>query len=173
MAARAPWRDSLTLDRSTADLVDVYRNSGRIVSCAVQFLHFGKRSRFAGPIRTIATYEDNALVKQLAGEAGGGHVLVVDGGGSLRTALVGDKIAALAAASGWTGLVLFGAVRDASALRTIDIGIKALGTNPWTSGKTGSGSIDLPVNLGGTTFAPGAWVYSDEDGLLVADGELP
>jgi regulator of ribonuclease activity A len=163
----------LTVHRATADLVDVYRNSGRIVSCEVQFLQFGKRAQFAGPIRTIATREDNALIKQLAGEAGNGHVLVVDGGGSLRTALVGDKIAALAAASGWAGLVLFGAIRDAAALRTIDIGIKALGTNPWTSAKAGTGSIDIPLVIGGATFTPGAWLYSDEDGILVADRELP
>jgi regulator of ribonuclease activity A len=162
----------LTRARATADLVDAYRNSGRIVSCEVQFLHFGKRMQFAGPIRTVATREDNALIKQLAGEPGGGHVLVVDGGGSLRTALVGDKIAGAAAANGWSGLVLFGAIRDATALLTLDIGIKALGTNPWTSAKAGTGSIDIPVVIGGTTFTPGAWLYSDEDGLLVADGEL-
>jgi regulator of ribonuclease activity A len=162
----------LTRERATADLVDAYRDSGRIVSCAVQFRQFGKRTHFAGPIRTIATREDNALIKQLAGEPGNGNVLVVDGGGSLRTALVGDKIAGLAAANGWAGLVLFGAIRDANALRTIDIGIKALGTNPWTSAKAGLGSIDIPVTIGDTTFAPGAWLYSDEDGILVADGEL-
>jgi regulator of ribonuclease activity A len=163
----------VTGQRATADLVDLYRNSGRIVSCEVQFTHFGKRTCFAGPIRTIETHEDNALVKTLAGEPGNGNVLVVDGSGSLRTALVGDKIAALAAANGWAGLVLFGAVRDAVALRTIDIGIKALGTNPWTSAKAGTGSIDVPVTIGGTTFNPGAWLYCDEDGILVADGELP
>jgi regulator of ribonuclease activity A len=162
----------LTRDRATADLVDAYRDSGRIASCAVQFLYFGKRTHFAGPIRTIATHEDNALIKQLVGEPASGHVLVVDGGGSLRTALVGDKIAGLAAANGWAGLVLYGAIRDASALRTIDIGIKALGTNPWTSAKAGLGTIDVPLTIGGTTFTPGAWLYSDEDGILVADSEL-
>jgi regulator of ribonuclease activity A len=162
----------LTPERATADIVDAYRDSGRIISCEVQFRQFGKRAQFAGPIRTIATHEDNALVKKLAGEPGNGNVLVVDGRGSLRTALVGDKIAGSAAANGWAGLVLFGAVRDAAALRTIDIGIKALGTNPWTSGKAGTGSIDIPVTIGGTTFRPGAWLYSDEDGILVADSEL-
>jgi regulator of ribonuclease activity A len=163
----------LTVHQATADLVDAYRGSGRIVSCAVQFAQFGKRTRFAGPIRTITTLEDNALVKALTGEPGNGSVLVVDGGGSLRTALVGDKIAGAAAANGWAGLVLFGAVRDTAVLREIDIGIKALGTNPWTSAKAGTGSIDIPVTIGGTTFSPGAWLYSDEDGILVADAELP
>jgi len=159
-------------DRATADIVDAFRDSGRIASCEVQFLQFGKRTQFAGPIRTIETREDNALIKQLVGESGNGHVLVVDGGGSLRTALVGDKIAGLAAANGWAGLVLFGAIRDAAALRAIDIGIKALGTNPWTSAKNGAGSIDIPLHIGGAVFKPGGWVYSDEDGLLVADAPL-
>ncbi len=162
----------MKLDRATADLVDAYRDSGRIVSCGVQFAHFGKRTRFAGAIRTIETHEDNALVKKLAGEPGRGGVLVIDGAGSLRTALVGDKIAGLAAANGWAGLVIFGAIRDAAALRDIDIGIKALGSNPWTSAKAGLGAVDIPVRFGGTTFTPGAWLYSDEDGILVADGEL-
>jgi regulator of ribonuclease activity A len=166
-------RRILTSYRATADLVDAYRDSGRIVSCEVQFAQFGKRTRFAGPIRTIATREDNALIKRLAGEPGKGCVLVVDGGGSLRTALVGDKIAGLAADNGWAGLVLFGAIRDATALRTIDIGIKALGTNPWTSAKAGTGSVDVPIIIGTVRFTPGAWVYSDEDGILVADAELP
>jgi regulator of ribonuclease activity A len=162
----------LSRDRLTADLVDAYRDSGRIVSCAVQFRQYGKRLRFAGPIRTLATCEDNALVKRIAGEPGDGRVLVVDGASSLRTALVGDKIAAAAATNGWAGLVLFGAVRDTVALQAIDIGIKALGSNPWTSAKAGIGSIDVPLFAGGVTFTPGTWLYSDEDGLLLADTEL-
>jgi regulator of ribonuclease activity A len=163
---------SFAHDRATADIVDTYRDSGRIVRCEIQFVQFGGRTRFAGPVRTVATLEDNALVKRLAGEPGHGCVLVVDGGGSLRTALVGDKIAGAAAVNGWAGLVLFGAVRDTAVLRTIPIGIKALGSNPWTSAKAGTGSVDVPVTIGGTAFHPGAWLYSDEDGILVADSEL-
>ena len=163
---------SLARERATADIVDAYRDGGRIVRCEIQFAQFGGRARFAGPIRTIVTHEDNALVKRLAGEPGNGSVLVVDGGGSLRTALVGDKIAGSAAANGWVGLVLYGAVRDTVVLRTIAIGIKALGSNPWTSAKAGTGLVDVPITIGGTTFHPGAWLYSDEDGIVIADGEL-
>jgi regulator of ribonuclease activity A len=158
---------------ATADIVDAHRDSGGIVSCELQFRQFGKRTSFAGPIRTLATREDNALLRELVSEAGNGAVLVVDGTGSLRTALVGDKIAGIAAANGWAGLVLNGAVRDRAMLRTIDIGIKALGSNPWTSAKAGTGSVDVPLEFGGATFAPGAWLYSDEDGIIVARCELP
>ncbi len=158
---------------ATADIVDAYREGGGIVSCELQFRQFGKRTSFGGPIRTLATLEDNALLKQLVSGPGNGAVLVVDGAGSLRTALVGDKIAGIAAANGWAGLVLNGAVRDTVMLATIDIGIKALGSNPWTSAKAGTGSVDMPLRFGGATFAPGAWLYSDDDGIIIATAELP
>lgn len=159
-------------EKPTADLVDAYRASGRLQSCESQFRRYGGRASFSGPIRTIQTFEDNAIVKRVLGEPGPGNVLVIDGGGSLRTALVGDAIAGLAVANGWAGIVVFGAVRDVAALRELSIGIKALGSNPWTSGKTGSGSVDGPVSFGGATFRPGAWLYGDDDGLLVAEGQL-
>jgi regulator of ribonuclease activity A len=153
-------------------LVDRYRPSGRIQSCETAFLQFGGRTHFSGAIRTIRTFEDNAIVKRVLGEPGNGNVLVIDGGASLRTALVGDVIAGLAVANGWAGLIVNGAVRDVAALRALPLGIKALGSNPWTSGKTGSGSIDAAVSFGNVTFAPGAWLYSDEDGVIVAESEL-
>jgi regulator of ribonuclease activity A len=159
-------------ERFTADLVDLYRATGRISSCETVFRNFGGCTRFSGAIRTIATFEDNAIVKRVLGEPGNGNVLVIDGRGSLRTALVGDVIAGLAAANGWAGLVVHGAVRDVAALRELPIGIKALGSNPWTSGKTGSGTIDGAVAFGSVVFEPGAWLYSDEDGVLVAQGKL-
>jgi regulator of ribonuclease activity A len=158
--------------KTTADLVDRYRDSGRIQSCDIQFRQLGGRTSFSGAIRTIKTWEDNALVRRVLSEPGGGQVLVVDGGGSLRTALVGDKIAALAVSNGWAGLVLFGAVRDVAALKQMELGIKALGSNPWTSSKHGFGSIDVPLRFGNATFVPKQWVYSDEDGLLVAVDQL-
>jgi regulator of ribonuclease activity A len=99
-------------------------------------------------------------------------VLVVDGGASLRVALVGDMIAALAVAHGWAGLVIYGAVRDSIALAKLEIGIKALGTNPLKSAKQGLGEIDVPVTFGGATLAPGSMLYSDDDGLLVSAGAL-
>ena len=169
---RAQQRAVVSSERSTADLVDRHRPSGRLQSCETVFRAFGGRSHFSGAIRTIRTLEDNAIVKRVLSEPGNGNVLVVDGAGSLRTALVGDVIAGLAAANGWAGLVVFGAVRDVAALRELPIGIKALGSNPWTSGKTGSGSIDGAVTFGNATFEPGAWLYSDEDGIVVSESKL-
>jgi regulator of ribonuclease activity A len=127
---------------------------------------------FHGPVRTITTLEDNALIKQVLAEPGKGAVLVVDGGGSLRTALLGDLIAASAAASGWAGVIIFGAVRDTAALAGIELGIKALGTNPRKSAKRATGKVDVPVTFGGATFAPGSWVYCDDDGVVVSAGQL-
>ena len=151
--------------RATADLVDELGDDTR--SCDTQFRQFGGRAMFAGPISTVRCFQDNALLKSLLSEPGNGGVLVVDGGGSLHTALVGDVIAELARSNGWAGLVVNGAVRDAAALRGIDIGIKALGTNPRKSTKTGAGERDVEVALGGVTFVPGEIAYSDGDGIVV------
>jgi regulator of ribonuclease activity A len=115
----------------------------------------------------VRCYEDNALLKSVLSTRGDGGVLVIDGAGSLHTALVGDVIAELARDNGWVGLVVHGAVRDTAALRSIDIGIKALGTNPRTSAKTGAGERDVVVNLGGVPFVPGKLAYSDDDGIVV------
>ena len=111
--------------------------------------------------------EDNALLKSVLSTPGEGGVLVIDGGGSLHTALVGDVIAELARSNGWIGLVVHGAVRDASTLRGIELGIKALGTNPRKSSKTGTGDRDVTVSFGGVTFVPGDIAYSDDDGIVV------
>ncbi len=155
---------------ATADLVDAHE--AILQSCAVPFRRYGGRARFRGPVRTLRTFEDNARLKQIVSNPGEGAVLVVDGGGSLRAALVGDVIAGLALANGWAGLVLWGAVRDTLALASLDLGIVALGSNPWKSGKTGAGVADGPVSFGGATFRPGDWVYADEDGLVVSPKAL-
>lgn len=151
--------------RPTADLVDDIGPEVR--SCDLQFRQFGGRSEFAGPISTVRCFQDNALLKSVLSNPGDGGVLVIDGGGSLHTALVGDLIAELARANGWAGLIVNGAVRDSAALRGIDIGIKALGTNPRKSTKTGAGERDVDVTLGGVTFVPGQLAYSDDDGVVV------
>ncbi|OBK47131.1 ribonuclease E activity regulator RraA [Mycobacterium sp. 1081908.1] len=151
--------------RPTADLVDAIGPDVR--SCDLQFRQFGGRSEFAGPISTVRCFEDNALLKSVLSGPGNGGVLVIDGSGSLHTALVGDVIAELARSNGWAGLVINGAVRDAAALRGIDIGIKALGTNPRKSTKTGAGERGVEISLGGVTFAPGEIAYSDDDGIVV------
>lgn len=151
--------------RPTADLVDDIGPDVR--SCDSQFRQFGGRTTFAGPISTVRCFEDNALLKSVLSESGEGGVLVIDGAGSLHCALVGDVIAELARSNGWSGLVVYGAVRDASALRDIDLGVKALGTNPRKSTKTGSGERDIPVEFGGVRFVPGDMAYSDDDGIVV------
>jgi regulator of ribonuclease activity A len=155
---------------TTADLVDAH--SDVVKSCEAQFRQYGGRVRFYGPIRTVKSTEDNALLKQTLSTAGDSAVLVVDGGGSLRSALVGDLMAGLGLKNGWAGLVIWGAVRDTVALGGVDIGIKALGSNPWRSSKNGAGQVDVPVSFGGVEFRPGHWLYSDEDGILVSSRRL-
>jgi regulator of ribonuclease activity A len=150
---------------ATADLVDDIGPDVR--SCDTQFRQFGGRAMFAGPVRTVQCFEDNALLKSVLSEPGDGAVLVVDGGASLRCALVGDVIAGLAEKNGWAGIIVNGAVRDSTALRSLDIGIKALGTNPRKSTKTGAGQRDIEVEFGGITFVPGEIAYSDDDGIVV------
>jgi regulator of ribonuclease activity A len=153
--------------RPTADLVDDIGEGVR--SCDTQFRQFGGRTEFAGPISTVRCFQDNALLKSVLSEPGDGRVLVIDGGGSLHAALVGDVIAELARTSGWAGLIVNGAVRDAATLRTLQIGIKALGTNPRKSSKTGAGERDVIITLGGVEFRPGEIAFSDDDGIVVAD----
>lgn len=154
--------------RPTADLVDDIGPEVR--SCDVQFRQFGGRTQFAGPISTVRCLQDNALLKSVLSAPGDGGVLVVDGEASLHTALVGDVIAELARSNGWAGLVVHGAVRDAAALRELDLGIKALGTNPRKSSKTGAGERNVTVSFGGVTFVPGDIAFSDDDGLVVTEG---
>jgi regulator of ribonuclease activity A len=155
--------------KPTADLVDEI--GADVLSCDLQFTQYGGRSEFAGPITTVRCFQDNALLKSVLSEPSEGGVLVIDGGGSLHTALVGDLIAALGRDSGWSGIIANGAVRDAATLRTLDIGIKALGTNPRKSTKTGAGERDVPVEFGGVTFRPGDVLYSDDDGIVVIAAE--
>ena len=154
------------MEVATADLIDQYGDV--LQSCDLQFRQFGGRSRFSGPIRTVRCHQDNVLIRQVLSEPGDGRVLVVDGGGSLHTSLVGDIVAGLAQGNGWAGLVVNGAVRDVVALAGLDIGVKALGSNPRKSAKEGAGEIDVPVSFGGVRFEPGAHLYSDEDGIVVA-----
>ena len=149
----------------TADLADEHGDQARV--CELELRQFGAVRSFAGEIATIRCFEDNVLVKQRVSEPGNGLVLVVDAGGSLRCALVGDILAGLARDNGWAGLVVNGAVRDVEALRGLELGIKALGSNPRRSAKNGGGEVDVPVTFGGVTFRPGATLASDDDGIVV------
>ncbi|MFG1943857.1 ribonuclease E activity regulator RraA [Nonomuraea sp. NPDC048826] len=149
----------------TADLFD--ERGDELDSCDLQLRQYGGRRAFHGRISTVRCHQDNALVKAALAEPGEGRVLVVDGGGSVHTALMGDVIAGSAVACGWAGVVVNGAVRDVAALRELDLGVKALGSNPRKSAKDGAGERDVPVSFGGVTFHPGAELWSDDDGILV------
>ncbi len=150
---------------ATADLMDA---DDALASCSIQFRHFGRRARFAGRIETVRCRHDNALIRTVLGESRPGSVLVVDGGGSLESALVGDRLAALAVANGWAGLVVHGAIRDSVAIDGLEIGVRALGTNPRRSAKAGHGERGVEVEFGGVRFVPGHYLYGDEDGLVVS-----
>ncbi|MEU1724969.1 ribonuclease E activity regulator RraA [Actinomadura sp. ATCC 39365] len=150
---------------NTADLYD--ERGDELDSCDLQLRQYGGRRAFHGTIATVRCHQDNALLKEVLSEPGAGRVLVVDGGGSLHAALMGDMIAGAAVAAGWAGVVIHGAVRDVTALRELDLGVKALGSNPRKSGKTGAGERDVPVTFGGVTFSPGAELFSDDDGILI------
>ncbi|MFH5821176.1 ribonuclease E activity regulator RraA [Georgenia sp. AZ-5] len=153
---------------STADLYDEHGEA--LQSCDTQLRQYGARRAFAGAVVTVRCHEDNGLVKAVLAEPGHGRVLVVDGGGSLRTALMGDMIGAGAVSNGWAGVVINGAVRDVAVLRTLELGIKALGSNPRKSTKTGAGERDVAVAFGGASFTPGARLVSDDDGVVVLPG---
>lgn len=156
-------------DFATADLIDIAPDTP---SCEVQFKTFGQRKRFCGRVRTIRCKEDNAQVKQTLNTPSNGEVLVVDGAGSLYSALIGDQIAEAGRKNGWAGAIVYGVIRDSVAIEAMDFGIKALGTNPKKSAKAGAGECDVPVSFGNVTFHPGDFVYCDEDGVLVSSGEI-
>ena len=149
----------------TADLYDELGED--IQSVPIQFNRYGGRPAFDGPIRTVRCFEDNALLKATVSTPGDGAVLVVDGGGSLERALMGDMIAEIAVQNGWAGVVINGVIRHGVAIGSLELGVKALGTNPRKSTKTGEGEVDVVLKFGGVTFRVGAHLYSDEDGILV------
>ncbi|WP_448624345.1 ribonuclease E activity regulator RraA [Geodermatophilus sp. URMC 64] len=150
---------------TTADLYD--EHGDELGSCDLQFRQFGGHRSFTGPVTTVRCFEDNALLKSTVEQPGEGRVLVVDGGGSVHRALMGDSIATIAADNGWAGVVINGVVRDSAVLPSIAVGIKALGSNPRRSTKNGTGERDVPVSFGGVTFNPGDQVWSDDDGVVV------
>jgi regulator of ribonuclease activity A len=155
----------------TADLMDHFQDE--LQSCEIQFVNYGGRTRFWGPCKTLKCRNDNVLLRKTLETKAHGHVLLVDGGGSLETALIGDIIAGLGHRNNWSGIIIYGAVRDTDALKKIDFGVKALGSNPRKSRKKGDGELDIAVSFGGIRAKPGNWVYSDEDGIVIATRELP
>ena len=136
--------------------------------CAPIFTSYGGAAAFNGPISTVEVYEDNVLVREALEDLAAGAVLVVDGGGSGRCALLGGKLASIAASRDLKGVIVNGCVRDARELGGIECGVLALATNPLRSKKEGTGRRDVPVSFGGVTWTPGRYVYADDDGVVVA-----
>jgi regulator of ribonuclease activity A len=155
---------------STANLWDAFGN--KCISCETQFKQYGAFRQFSGPVRTVSCFNDNALLRQMLNTPSSGEVLIVDGGGSLGAALIGDVTASLGVKNGWAGVIIYGAIRDATQMMLVTLGVKALGTNPKTSTKLGTGEVDVSVSFGGVTFNPGNWVYSDEDGTILSPTQL-
>lgn len=156
----------MSLAIQTADLCDAHEDKVSVV--APMFRSFGGRSAFGGPISTLKLFEDNALVRTALASPGNGRVLVVDGGGSQRCALVGDQLGELGVKNGWAGVVVYGCIRDSKMLGGMDLGVFALGTHPRKSIKRNVGEVDIPVTFGGVTFVPGHYLYADEDGVIVS-----
>ncbi len=136
------------------------------------FSNFGGREAFGGEIVTIKAFEDNSLVREQVAKPGQGKVLVVDGGGSLRRAMLGDMLAEKAAQNGWEGIIINGCIRDVNAIGEIDLGVQALATHPMKTDKRGLGDLNVAVTFAGVTFRPGAFVYADNNGILVAQQRL-
>ncbi len=151
---------------ATADICDDHDHE--VVVLDPIFRSLGGRHTMAGDAVTLKLFEDNSLVREAVAEDGTGKVLVIDAGGSLRRAVVGDNLAGQAAANGWSGILVFGAVRDAAILATIDLAVHALGTVPRKTDKRGIGDRDVTVRFAGGEIHPGNWVVADLDGVLIA-----
>ncbi|MGD9386666.1 MAG: ribonuclease E activity regulator RraA [Gammaproteobacteria bacterium] len=150
----------------TADLCDAHEADLHVLEPL--FEAFGSVTVFDGPIATVKCYEDNSKVREALAEPGAGRVLVVDGGGSMRRALLGDMLAEMAVKNGWQGLVINGCIRDSAAINELELGVRALGTIPLKTHKRGEGQRDVSLSFAGVTFRPGEHLYADADGVVVA-----
>lgn len=155
---------------TTADLYDKYGDDLKVALPI--FKDYGAKRIFHGPISTVKAHEDNNLVRTALEEPGEGRILIVDGDESLRCAMLGDMLAKLGMENGWSGIIVFGCIRDADVIATIDIGVKALNTNPRKSLKRGLGDRDIPVSFAGITFNVGEYVYADTDGVIVSEKKI-
>lgn len=155
---------------TTPDLCDEYPES--IAVAEPLFRGYGGKDRFGGLISTIKCFEDNSLVRSAVAEPGAGKVLVIDGGGSMRRALLGDMLAEQAVAKGWEGVIIFGCLRDVDQINAMQLGVKALGTHPMKTDKRGEGQQDIPLQFAGVSWQPGHYAYADNNGILIADRKL-
>ncbi|MEX2525315.1 MAG: ribonuclease E activity regulator RraA [Gammaproteobacteria bacterium] len=155
---------------ATANLYDDHAE--RVQVALPGFRNYGGRKCFCGPVATLKVYEDNSLVREQLEQPGNGRVLVVDGGASVRCALLGDNLAQLGKDNGWEGIVVYGCIRDSAVIADIDIGVKALDTMPAKSEKRGEGQQDVVLRFSGLVLKPGMFLYADEDGMLASDEPL-
>ncbi len=156
---------------STPDICDDHESSLRVLDSI--FNNYGGNKQFFGEVVTVKCHEDNSFVKEQANQPGEGKVLVVDGGGSLRRALLGDMIAEKAVANGWAGFVIFGCIRDCDEIAALKLGVKALNTIPLKTDKRGIGDLNVAVTFAGHTIKPGDWVYCDNNGIVISETKLP
>ena len=152
--------------KSIPDLCDLYPDL--VQALEPMFSNYGGRERFGGEIVTVKCFEDNSLVKQLVETDGYGRVMVVDAGGSMRRACLGDMLAEKASANGWSGLVIYGCIRDVDEVMAMDIGVQALGVHPIKTDKKGIGETQVNVTFAGVTFVPGDYLYADNNGIIVS-----
>jgi len=155
---------------ATPDLCDAYPDLVRVLEPI--FKNYGGRSSFGGEIVTVKCFEDNSVVKEKAGKAGQGKVMVVDGGGSLKKALLGDLIAETALNNGWEGFIVYGCIRDVEPISNMQIGVKALNSIPLKTQRKGKGENNVKINFGGVTFNPGEYIYADTTGIIVSSEPL-
>ena len=154
---------------STPDLCDSHDD---VAVLDPLFRNYGGCSSFGGAVVTVKCFEDNSLVKEQLATPGQGRVLVVDGGGSLRKALLGDMIAESAVKNGWAGVVIYGAVRDVDAIASLALGVQALGSIPLKTEKRGLGDLNVPVRFAGVDIQPGNYLYADNNGIVIASRPL-
>lgn len=152
------------------DLCDMYPEAVRVLEPI--FSSYGGRKRFSGPIVTVRCFEDNSLVKTLANTPGNGRVMVVDGGGSMRRACLGDMLAAKASRNGWSGFLIYGCIRDVDEISSIGIGVQALGVHPMKTEKRGVGEQQITVSFAGVTIHPHEFLYADSNGVIVSNSAL-
>jgi regulator of ribonuclease activity A len=160
----------MTMKVTTADLYDHYHQVLQV--CELQFRNFGRRMWFYGQCATVWTFEDHLPVLNAVKADGKGRVLVVDGGGSLKVGVMGDRIASVAVENNWAGIVIYGAIRDTSAINRLDIGVKALGATARRGWSAVSDNGNSVIDFGSTQFSTGQWIYADEDCVLVSPNEL-
>jgi regulator of ribonuclease activity A len=159
-----------SMTQTTPDLCDAFPDNVQVATPI--FRAFGGRDFFGGRIVTIRCFEDNSKVKEQVALSGQGKVLVVDGGGSLRRALLGDQLAEQAVANGWEGILINGCLRDVQIIASLDLGVQALASHPMKTEKRGLGDVDVPVTFAGLTFVPGSWIYADANGVVVSSKML-